>query len=64
MPARALTPLEPDPVIEALKRDVDRTLLRENLRLTPGERLRGLQAAVHDLARLRVAFTTRRRGKP
>jgi hypothetical protein len=32
----------PDPVIEAYKRDVDRTLLRENLRRTPDERLRDL----------------------
>lgn len=28
-----------DPVIEAFKRDVDRTLLRENLRLTPEQRV-------------------------
>ncbi|HEX2473232.1 MAG TPA: hypothetical protein VHK01_00715 [Lacipirellulaceae bacterium] len=28
-----------DPVIELYKRDVDRTLLRENLKLTPEERL-------------------------
>jgi hypothetical protein len=31
--------LEPSPVIEAYKKDVDRTLLRENLKLTPGERI-------------------------
>jgi hypothetical protein len=31
--------LEPDPVIEAYKKDVDRTLLRENLKLTPQQRL-------------------------
>ena len=31
-----------DPVIEAYKRDVDRTLIRENLKLTPDERLRKL----------------------
>lgn len=31
--------LAPDPVIEAYKRDVDRTLIRENLRLTPEQRL-------------------------
>ena len=35
--------LSPDPVVEAYKRDVDRTLLRENLMLTPDERLRKLQ---------------------
>ena len=31
--------LSPDPVIEAYKRDVDRSLLRENLKLTVEERL-------------------------
>jgi hypothetical protein len=31
--------LDPTPTIEAYKRDVDRTLLRENLRLTPAERI-------------------------
>jgi hypothetical protein len=31
--------LEPDPVIEAYKQDVDRTLIRENLKLTPDQRL-------------------------
>jgi hypothetical protein len=30
--------LEPDPVIEAYKRDIDRTLIRENLRRTVQER--------------------------
>ena len=34
--------LAPDPVIEAYKRDVDRSLLRENLRRTVEERLRSL----------------------
>ena len=33
-----------DPVIAAFMRDVDRTLIRENLRKTPEERLRGLEA--------------------
>jgi hypothetical protein len=33
---------EPDPVIEAYKKDIDRTLLRENLRRTPDELLRAL----------------------
>ncbi len=28
-----------DPVIEAYKRDIDRTLLRKNLRLAPEERV-------------------------
>ncbi len=34
-----LPSLEPDPVIEFYKKDVDRTLLRENLKLTVTERL-------------------------
>lgn len=34
--------LDPDPVIEAYKKDVDRTLLRENLRRTVAERLANL----------------------
>jgi hypothetical protein len=33
---------EPDPVIEAYKRHVDRTLIRENLRLTVEERFDAL----------------------
>lgn len=32
----------PDPVVETYKRDVDRTLLRENLRRSVDERLRSL----------------------
>jgi len=39
-PSRLTPLLAFDPVIEAYKRDVDRTLLRENLKLTPEERLR------------------------
>lgn len=30
--------LQPDPVIEAYKRDIDRSLLRENLKLTVEQR--------------------------
>jgi transcriptional regulator with XRE-family HTH domain len=38
-----LVPLAPaDPVIEAYKRDVDRTLLRENLKRTVDQRIRSL----------------------
>lgn len=35
-------PLEPDPVIEVYKRDIDRTLIRENLRRSVEERLEAL----------------------
>jgi hypothetical protein len=37
-------PFERDPVIEAYKAGIDRTLVRENLRRTPAERLRNLEA--------------------
>jgi hypothetical protein len=33
---------DPDPVVEAYKKDVDRSLLRENLKRTVEERLRDL----------------------
>ena len=36
--------LPPDPVIEAYKKDIDRTLIRENLKLTFEERLANLEA--------------------
>lgn len=41
-----------DPVVAAYLKDVDRTLLRENLRLTHEDRLRQLQ----DFVRAVVAF--------
>jgi hypothetical protein len=45
---------EPDPVVEAYKRDVDRTLLRANLARTVEERIRNLvrlQRFAEDLKR-------------
>jgi hypothetical protein len=47
--------LSPDPVIEHYKKDVDRTLLREHLKLTPTERLERLIAFMRDLDQLREA---------
>jgi hypothetical protein len=44
-PEQTVLNLEPDPVIEAYKRDVDRTLLRENLKLTTSERVKKMEAA-------------------
>jgi hypothetical protein len=38
--------LDPDPTIDAYKKDVDRTLLRENLKLTPDERVRKMIAVL------------------
>lgn len=46
--------LEPDPVIEAYKKDVDRTLIRENLKLTVQQRIENLmklQQLVEELRR-------------
>lgn len=48
--------LEPDPVIEAYKAHVDRTLLRENLKRTPEERWRRFTQA------LQLAEEVRRAG--
>ena len=55
------TELPPDPVIEALKKDVDRTLLRANLRLTPEERLLKMQGALIAVTEMRTAFEKARR---
>ncbi|MGH9916296.1 MAG: hypothetical protein ACRD63_13540 [Pyrinomonadaceae bacterium] len=35
-------PFGPDPVIEAYKKDIDRTLIRENLKLTVEQRFENL----------------------
>ena len=43
MTRNARIPFDPDPVIEAYKRDVDRTLLRENLKLPVEDRFRKLK---------------------
>jgi hypothetical protein len=47
--------LEPDPVIEAYKKDVDRTLLRQNLKRSPEERLLALMEMQRFAAELRRA---------
>ena len=48
-------PLAPDPVIDAYKRDVDRTLLREQLRRTIDERVQRMIAALRLADELRAA---------
>lgn len=48
-------PLSPDPVIEYFKKDVDRTLLREHLKLTPQQRLEKLVGFMRALDRLKAA---------
>jgi len=47
----------PDPVIEAYKKDVDRTLIRENLKKSHEERVLALESA------LEVVLEVRRAGK-
>ena len=51
--------LPPDPVIEYYKKDVDRSLLRENLKLTPEQRLEKLVAFMRSLDELRTAARNR-----
>lgn len=51
--------LLPDPVIEHYKKDVDRTLLREHLKLTPQQRLERVVAFMRDVDRLRAASRKR-----
>ena len=53
---------EPDPVIEAYKQHVDRTLLRANLRRTPEERWQTLAAATRLAHEVRRAGADRRGG--
>jgi hypothetical protein len=47
--------LEPDPVIEAYKKDIDRTLIRENLKLTVEQRFRNAMAFARFARELRRA---------
>jgi hypothetical protein len=42
-----------DPVIEAYKKDVDRTLLRENLKLTPEQRVQKAESLHRSIALVR-----------
>ncbi len=48
-------PLEPDPVVEAYKKDVNRTLIRENLRCSVEERFLRLMALQRFAEELRRA---------
>ena len=52
---------DPDPVIEAYKKHVDRTLLRENLKLTPAQRLEKLAAFMRSLREVQGAARPDRR---
>jgi hypothetical protein len=50
---------DPDQVIEAYKRDIDRSLLRENLRLTVEQRFKNLQQLQAFAAELQRAGRSR-----
>ena len=50
-----------DPVVAAYLKDVDRTLLRVNLRLSPEDRVRKLQDFVRTVVALREAGRAARR---
>ena len=50
---------DPDPVIDLYKKDVDRSLLRENLRLTPQQRIEKLMSFMRSLESLRAASRAR-----
>jgi hypothetical protein len=52
-----------DPVIEAYKKDVDRTLIRHTLSLTVEQRLRNLEACLADAAELRRAMRAATTGR-
>jgi hypothetical protein len=52
-----------DPVVEFYKRGVDRTLIRENLRRSPEDRLRALQALQRFADEVRRAGSAIRRGR-
>ena len=56
-----LPPITPDPVIEAYKKDVDRTLLRENLRRTPAERSQMMASLVSQMWEMRQSMIRSRR---
>ena len=56
--ANVAEPLPPDPVIEAYKKDIDVTLLDENLKLTVEQRILNLQSFVEFALELRKAAKT------
>ncbi|MBA3457352.1 MAG: hypothetical protein H0T42_30000 [Deltaproteobacteria bacterium] len=51
----SLVSLETNPVIEAYKKDVDRTLIRENLKLTTEERLLKMMSMLRFTAEVRAS---------
>jgi hypothetical protein len=54
---------DPDPVVEAYKKDIDRTLIRENLKLSVDDRFRKAMALAKFADELRRAGQKARRPK-
>jgi hypothetical protein len=52
---------DPDPVVQAYKNDIDRTLIRENLKLTVEERFRQAMALAQFAEELQLAGREARR---
>lgn len=52
--------LAPDPAIEAYKKDVDRSLIRENLKLSVDERVRKMLSALGLVEEIRRSGTRAR----
>lgn len=61
MASRRKLPFEPDPVVEAYKKDIDRTLIRQNLNKTVTERLETLMEMQRFHAELQRAGRAARR---
>ncbi len=59
--AEAFDPLFFDPVIEAYKKHVDRTILRENLKLSPQQRSEKFMSFMRSVWQLREAAENSRR---
>ncbi|HEY6989912.1 MAG TPA: hypothetical protein VH369_16070 [Bryobacteraceae bacterium] len=55
---------DPDPVVEAYKKDIDRTLIRENLKLTVEERIRKAMALARFADEVRHAGKAVRSERP
>ena len=58
-----LPPITPDPVIEAYKKDVDRTLLRESLKRTPAERFDEMEDFMASAWEMRRAVAEAKRAR-
>ena len=54
----------PDPVVEAYMKDIDRSLIRQNLRRSIEERLMALQGWANDMEAIRGAARATRRKSP